>query len=55
MISVDDLEWYLDDRTRETGERWPIPCAFFVNVDPDDFPDQEVCDRCGHPKQGGHR
>tara|TARA_R110000796_G_scaffold19712_3_gene59168 strand:- start:2514 stop:2681 length:168 start_codon:yes stop_codon:yes gene_type:complete len=55
MISVDDLEWYLDERTRETGERWPIPCAFFVNVDPDDFPDQEVCDRCGHPKQGGHR
>ena len=47
--------WYLDERTRETGERWPIRCSGFVNVDPDDYPDQAGCDRCGHPKQGGHR
>ena len=47
--------WYLDERTRETGERWPIRCSGFINVDPDDYPDQAGCDRCGHPKQGGHR
>ena len=47
--------WYLDERTRETGERWPIRCSGFINVDPDDYPDQPGCDRCGHPKQRGHR
>jgi hypothetical protein len=45
--------WYLDERTRETGERWPEPCSTFVNVDPDEYPDQPGCDRCGHPK-GAH-
>jgi hypothetical protein len=49
--AVNDLEWYLDEQTRETGERWPAACEFFLNVDPDDYPDQPGCDRCGHSKQ----
>ena len=49
-----DPPWYLNERTRETGERWPEPCATFVNVDPDEYPDQPGCDRCGHGK-GAHR
>ncbi len=51
---MNDLDWYLDERTRETGERWPEPCSTFVNVDPDEYPDQPGCDRCGHGK-GAHR
>jgi len=51
---VRDLDWYLNERTRETGERWPEPCSTFVNVDPDEYPDQPGCDRCGHGK-GAHR
>ncbi len=49
-----DPPWYLNERTRETGERWPEPCSTFVNVDPDEYPDQPGCDRCGHSK-GAHR
>jgi NTP pyrophosphatase (non-canonical NTP hydrolase) len=48
---VRDLDWYLDEQTRETGERWPAACSTFVNVDPDDYPDQPGCDRCGWAKQ----
>jgi hypothetical protein len=51
--SVRDLDWYLDEQTRETGQRWPEPCSTFVNVDPDEYPDQPACDRCGHSK-GAH-
>jgi len=43
--------WYLDEKTRETGERWPAACDCFVNLDPDDYPDQPGCDRCGWAKQ----
>ena len=46
-----DPPWYLNEQTRETGERWPAACSTFVNVDPDDYPDQPGCDRCGHSKQ----
>jgi hypothetical protein len=52
--SVRDLDWYLDEQTRETGERWPAACECFVNLDPDEYPDQPGCDRCGHGK-GAHR
>jgi len=51
---VRDLDWYLDEQTRETGERWPAACECFVNLDPDEYPDQPGCDRCGHGK-GAHR
>jgi NTP pyrophosphatase (non-canonical NTP hydrolase) len=47
---VRDLDWYLDEQTRETGERWPAACSTFVNVDPDEYPDQPGCDRCGWAK-----
>jgi NTP pyrophosphatase (non-canonical NTP hydrolase) len=47
---VRDPDWYLDEQTRETGEAWPKPCPAFVNVDPDDYPDQPGCDRCGWAK-----
>ena len=47
---VRDLDWYLDEQTRETGERWPAACSCFINVDPDDYPDQPGCDRCGWAK-----
>jgi hypothetical protein len=50
-----DPPWYLNEQTRETGERWPGPCAYFINLDPDEYPDQPGCDRCGHPKSEGHR
>jgi hypothetical protein len=46
-----DPPWYLNEQTRETGERWPEPCECFVNLDPDDYPDQPGCDRCGWAKQ----
>ncbi len=50
-----DPPWYLNEQTRETGERWPVACDCFVNLDPDEYPDQPGCDRCGHPKSEGHR
>ena len=51
MISVDDLDWYLDEQTRETGDQGPAAGEFFINVDPDDYPDQPGCDRWGWAKQ----
>ena len=41
-------QWYRAD-TRETGERWPNHCDWPINIDPADYPDPALCDRCGHP------
>jgi len=51
MTALDDYrDWYRPNMyTRETGDVWPHPCRGVIVGDPDTYPNQRDCDRCGHP------
>jgi len=45
----DDRQWFRPDMdARETFEKWPHACRSVVVGDPDTYPNQRDCDRCGH-------
>lgn len=48
-VRDDDRQWFRPDMdARETFEKWPHACWSVVVGDPDTYPNQRDCDRCGH-------
>lgn len=48
-IRDEDRQWFRPDiDARETFEKWPHACWSVVVGDPDTYPNQRDCDRCGH-------
>jgi NTP pyrophosphatase (non-canonical NTP hydrolase) len=48
-IRDNDRQWFRPDMdARETFAKWPAPCEHVIVGDPDTYPNQRDCDRCGH-------
>lgn len=48
LPSVSLREWFRPNAvTRETFAKWPEPCRMTIVGDPDEYPNQTTCDRCG--------
>jgi len=51
-IRDDERQWYRPDMdARDTFGVWPSPCWSVVVADPDTYPNQRDCDRCGHQNE----
>lgn len=48
-MSDEERQWFRPDMdARETFDVWPAPCEYVIVGDPDTYPNQRDCDRCGH-------
>jgi hypothetical protein len=47
LPSVSLREWFRPGPSRDTFAKWPKPCELVINIDPDEYPTQTTCDRCG--------